>query len=247
MLDPTRVGGPQSILVGLDVPRLEADACFNHLLTLPPVSRVSLNAGRFNILAVAVFPDPQDLGNFVASELKALPKVRSCEVFPVYQTRDQSDDTLGIRTLDALDRLLVSILERDCRVSSAVLARKTGVSLNTVQRRLAALMMGQFMRILTVVDEGIPGWTRHAGFGVRVRHPHAHKIMEELRGFPEVKYLYYTTGRYDILGSVVCPGEQEVYRVVEEKIGGLEDVDCAEVFLPLRTAHNNHWMSQDRT
>jgi DNA-binding Lrp family transcriptional regulator len=78
--------------------------------------------------------------------------------------------------------------------------------------------------------------------GIRVRRPYAGKVMNRLARFPEVKYLYYTCGRYDILGSVICASEDKIYEVVEEKIARLEGVESADVLLPLRTVHTNRWL-----
>jgi Lrp/AsnC family transcriptional regulator for asnA, asnC and gidA len=222
LIDPTIAGAPQSLLVGLDVPRAHLTDIFDHLLGLPAVSRVSENRGRFNVIAVAIFRDSHAMGEFVAGSLKNLEHVRACEVFPVFQTRAERRPAREQRALDTLDRKLVAILEKDCRVSDSVLARQAGVSVNTVQRRLAALMEGGFMRILTTVTEGTPGWVRHAGMGIRVRRPYAGKVMNRLARFPEVKY--YTCGRYDILGSVICASEDKIYEVVEERIARLEGV-----------------------
>lgn len=108
-----------------------------------------------------------------------------------------------MRTLDELDRRLLSALRTDSREPVAALARRLGVSRATVTSRIDRLL-----------DEGTV-----LGFSVRVREDRdpdsvtavclvevegrsTDAVIAELRGLPEVRALHSTNGKWDLVAEL---------------------------------------------
>lgn len=108
-----------------------------------------------------------------------------------------------MRTLDQLDRRLLSALRADGREPVAALARRLGVSRATVTSRIDRLL-----------DDGTV-----LGFSVRVREdrdPDAvtavclvevegrstDEVIAQLRGLPEVRALHSTNGKWDLVAEL---------------------------------------------
>lgn len=105
--------------------------------------------------------------------------------------------------LDAKDQGLLAMLRADARTSVVDLAKRLGVSRATVQNRMRRLE-----------DDGvIIGYTIAMGSAIEVPAVRAHmciraessseaKVIESLRGNPQVTAVHHTTGRWDLIAEI---------------------------------------------
>jgi DNA-binding Lrp family transcriptional regulator len=104
--------------------------------------------------------------------------------------------------MDALDRNLIALLRTDGRAPVAGLAAGLGVSRATVKARLDRLSGDGVIQGFTVVlsDPGAEGM--RAITLIEVEGRAAEAVIRRLRGFPEVRSLYSTNGRWDVVAEL---------------------------------------------
>jgi DNA-binding Lrp family transcriptional regulator len=138
--------------------------------------------------------------------------------------------------LDDLDRRLISLLRANGREPVVSLAERLEVTRATVNNRMQRL-----------VDNGII-----VGFSVRVRDPaeatvvraisllavegrNVNKVIQALRGIPEVAALHTTNGRWDLVAELSCDSLSS-FDAALGVIRGIEGLQTSETSLLLSTA-----------
>jgi DNA-binding Lrp family transcriptional regulator len=106
-------------------------------------------------------------------------------------------------TLDDTDRRLVALLRTDGRLPASSLAAALGVSRGTVQNRIDRLVREGVIQGFTVrlrPDAVAPAV--RAVCMVEVHGRSANAVLKALRGFPEVRALHTTNGRWDVVAEL---------------------------------------------
>lgn len=114
--------------------------------------------------------------------------------------------------MDDKDRHLIAMLRKNARLPIAALAKTLGVSRGTVQNRINRLTSSGTIQGFTVRVEAEMPRVR-AIMMVGVEGERSERIVELLRGFPEVAAVHTTNGRWDM--------------VLELNTASLEDFDMA--------------------
>jgi len=114
--------------------------------------------------------------------------------------------------VDDKDRHLIAMLRKNARLPIAALAKTLGVSRGTVQNRINRLTSSGTIQGFTVRVEAEMPRVR-AIMMVGVEGERSERIVELLRGFPEVAAVHTTNGRWDM--------------VLELNTASLEDFDMA--------------------
>lgn len=138
--------------------------------------------------------------------------------------------------LDDLDRRLISLLRANGREPVSSLADRLGVTRATVTSRMARL-----------VDSGVI-----VGYSVRVRDPaeatvvraisllavegrNVNRVVQALRGIPEIAAVHSTNGRWDLIAELSC----DSLASFDDALGmirRIEGVHTSETCLLLSTA-----------
>lgn len=136
--------------------------------------------------------------------------------------------------VDALDRRIVWFLQQDGRMSNTEIARQLKVTETTVRKRIGALVGAGLVTVVGVPDPAIAGLTLSAIIGIRVHLKAMHQVSEQLRGYPEVRYVGLSTGRYDIIVEAFFTDQEHVLEFVTNRLGGLDGVTAVESSLILK-------------
>ncbi len=105
--------------------------------------------------------------------------------------------------MDATDTRLISLLREDARMSVSALAKALRVSRGTVQNRIDKLVEQNVLLGFTV--RTTPEAAAHrvrAAMMISVDGVHADDVLKTLRGYPEVRALHTTNGRWDIIAEI---------------------------------------------
>lgn len=105
--------------------------------------------------------------------------------------------------MDALDHRLISLLRENARLSVAQLALQLTVSRATVQHRIDRLIERRVLLGFTV--RTTPEAAAHrvrAMMMIAVDGDRSDAILKQLRGYPEVRSLHTTNGRWDIIAEL---------------------------------------------
>ncbi|WP_432513771.1 Lrp/AsnC family transcriptional regulator [Kineococcus sp. SYSU DK001] len=104
--------------------------------------------------------------------------------------------------LDDLDRRLLAALRADAREPAASLARRLGVTRATVTHRIARLQAnGTILGFTTRVREGAEGEVRAISF-IELEGRATDRVIQRLRGLPEVVSLHTTNGGWDLVAEI---------------------------------------------
>lgn len=151
------------------------------------------------------------------------------EIYVILTTAQQG------RGMDDLDRMIISLLSQDARMSLAVLARRLKIARSTVQARLERLE----------TNGAITGYTLRlgdAGHLTRIRatvlltiEPRALPgILMRLKALPQVERIHTTSGRVDLLLQLTTATTTELDEALD-RIGGLDGVRASESLIHLST------------
>lgn len=140
--------------------------------------------------------------------------------------------------LDATDKRLLKLLQRDCRLPNAELAEQAGLSASACWRRVRALQDGGVIRSQVAVLD-----TRAAGFGfcalVMVslsRHDRRNvdDFVAAIQTRPEVLECYATTGDADFHLRVVAADADAYNAFLDDFLIGLAGISRVRTNLVLK-------------
>jgi DNA-binding Lrp family transcriptional regulator len=135
--------------------------------------------------------------------------------------------------MDETDVLLLNSLQQDGRRSVASLARELGMASSSVKERMAKLEeMGVITGYTAVVDPTKIGWTVQAFLLARVEHGEP-EFEQKMRGLPQVRACYMTSGRFDYILQVCARDIAELGRFIRESLEiapGIPRVESVIVF-----------------
>ncbi len=105
--------------------------------------------------------------------------------------------------MDDTDQRLIALLRENARTSVAQLAKQLGVSRGTVQNRIDRLVAQRIVLGFTVrtTPEAEPQRVR-AMMMISVEGDRSDAILAALRGYPQVRALHSTNGRWDIVAEL---------------------------------------------
>ena len=140
--------------------------------------------------------------------------------------------------LDAKDRQLLALLEKDCRLSNADLAEKVGMSTSACWRRIRAFEeTGLIVRYGARLRSEKLGLTFHAIVHVQLtRHDPANlkRFIEAVNAREEIRMCFATTGTADYHMRVRCTDIEAYNRFLEDFLFTLPAVSSAQTNVILR-------------
>lgn len=105
--------------------------------------------------------------------------------------------------MDDIDRRLIAELRGDARLPVATLAARLGVSRATVRARIDRMVADGVIRGFTIrVAAGAEGTAVRAVMMIEVEGKGTEAVLRRLHGFPEVRALHSTNGRWDIVAEL---------------------------------------------
>lgn len=113
-------------------------------------------------------------------------------------------------SLDDLDHRLIALLRTDGRLPVAKLATELGVSRATVSARMERLVKTGAIAGYTVTlrSSGRADAVRAITM-VEIDGKNSEAIIRRLTGFPEIRTLYTTNGRWDVVAEIETPTLRE--------------------------------------
>ncbi|MBA3916947.1 MAG: AsnC family transcriptional regulator [Gemmatimonas sp.] len=136
--------------------------------------------------------------------------------------------------MDDLDHQLIALLRQNARESVASLAKHLRVSRGTVQNRIDKLVASRTLLGFTVRTAPDAGTHRVRAVTMIRTEGDADAVLKSLRGYPEVRALHTTNGRWDIVAELATDTLQEFDEVLRQ-IGKVRGVANTETSLLLST------------
>jgi len=141
--------------------------------------------------------------------------------------------------LDELDLMIVRELERDARLSYLALASKLGASRLTVRRRLDRLVDRGIITIVAIPDHAVLGYETVLVLAINAPPGMVNTLARQFASTKSVKYLWITSGRYDIVAVALLRSPQEYLASFPEEIGDIPGNVRVETLLSVELPQSN--------
>lgn len=135
--------------------------------------------------------------------------------------------------IDRLDLRLVKELRKNGRQSYVDLAKMLGVVEGTVRRRVKKLLDKNVIKIVAVPNPRELGYNFVGIMGLQVRMVDLRELADKLIVKPNVCYLAFVTGRYDLVAIVLTHSPQELSQFIEKELSVIPGILRTETFVNL--------------
>jgi Lrp/AsnC family leucine-responsive transcriptional regulator len=140
--------------------------------------------------------------------------------------------------LDAKDRRILALVQRDAKMAQAEIARRIGLSAASVNERLRKLEnAGYIRRWAAVVDPRAVGAQVAAFVEVFIEHPrHEALFVEKVLSLDEVQECHHITGEFSLLLKVRVRGMDALRDLLLHQLNGMDGVRQTRTIMVLSTA-----------
>lgn len=147
---------------------------------------------------------------------------------------------------DQLNRAIVRLLQEDGRLPFKTIAQKLDVSEGTVRNRVGWMKSSGMLRIVAVADPTAMNYRADAMLGVKVAPSSSPaKVGERLAVHPEVVYILWVSGRFDLLIEIVSESEEDFLEFLSKHCFDQTDIASVEVMTGLAMYKNQFLLKQD--
>lgn len=136
--------------------------------------------------------------------------------------------------IDALDRQIITLLQKNGRMANVDIAREVGVTEATVRKRLERLLSENIIRIVAIPDHAQVGFPVETIILLQVELTKLEEVAQELAKMPAVRSVKLTTGEYDIVFDAVFTTDEELFRFLTEEVATIPGVRKTAVSHVLR-------------
>jgi len=135
--------------------------------------------------------------------------------------------------LDKVNQKLIKELQNNGRQSYTELAKMLGVTEGTIRKRAKDLQKHNIMKIAAILNPYEIGYSFISIMALQVRMADLRQVGEMLAEKPNVYYLAFVAGRYDLLAMVMCRSPEELSNFIKEHISSIPSIIRTETFVNL--------------
>ena len=153
----------------------------------------------------------------------------------------------GIASFDnTLNRQIVKMLQNDGRRPYKDIARALDVSEGTVRNRVQSMKQAGALRIVALVDPTEVRYETDAMIGIKVAPGYSvAQVSQRLGESPDVVYILWVTGRYDLLIEIVTNNRRDFHEFLEKEIHIQPDIALSETMSGLKNFKNQFLLKYD--
>jgi Lrp/AsnC family transcriptional regulator for asnA, asnC and gidA len=256
--DPRLMGLESMAWLMLTVRASRIETTAAALAELPEIDYVAITSGAWQVMAEVACRSSDDLFDLL-QRVRALPGVQSTETFPYFGVlrqqfqwtndgeRPRATPEPGVRgigsapaELDTLDRVLINELQNDGRASFRDIAQRLGASERTISTRFTRLAEDGIVGVLAVGNPHALGFHGLAWLGFSLdEKAEVEPLVRRLATIPQLSYLVSVSGRYDLMGEVVCRDPDHLLATLDRRIGTIRGIKEVDVFYYLRLLYRN--------
>ena len=145
-----------------------------------------------------------------------------------------------------LNRKIIKMLQHDGRRPYKEIATALGVSEGTVRNRVQLMKSVGALRIVALVDPAEVRYQADAIIGVKIASNHSvDQVAKRLGESPDVVYILWVTGRYDLLVEIVTNDLGRFHNFLETEIHLQPDIASSEVMSGLKNYKNQFLLKYD--
>ena len=127
------------------------------------------------------------------------------------------------RSLDQLDKKILSLIAEDARIPFLEVARECKVSGAAIHQRIQKLTnLGILKGSQFIIDPEKIGYETCAYMGLNLKNPeNFDEVVEALKKIPEVVECHFTTGEYDLFIKVYAQKNHHLLNIIHDKLQAL--------------------------
>ena len=135
--------------------------------------------------------------------------------------------------MDNLDLKIISLLQEDGTATNAGIARKVGVSEETVRRRLKRLIQEEYIKVVALPDPAKLGYQSEVLIGIQVAAAKVDEVADTLAEMDEINWVSITTGSYDVFAWATLRTSEALSIFLRSKVGTISGINKMETFINL--------------
>ena len=137
--------------------------------------------------------------------------------------------------MDDIDQLILQRLQEDGRTPFTTIAKEAEVSETTIRGRYRNLVESGVVRTVSIVDPFALGFQAPAIIGVKVEPGTVETVANAISELPEVSYLVFTLGSYDLIFEVFCPDIKHLSNLITQHVHLIPGVRSTETLMIAKT------------
>lgn len=131
---------------------------------------------------------------------------------------------------DDLNRQIVRLLQVDGRMPFKAVAKQLRVSEGTVRNRYMRMRKANVLSVVATADPTSISYRADAMIGIKIASTATPaEVAGRLKNHPEVVYLLWVSGRYDLLAEIVVESEKDFAEFLQAHCYGRSDIASVEV------------------
>jgi Lrp/AsnC family transcriptional regulator for asnA, asnC and gidA len=128
------------------------------------------------------------------------------------------------KNLDHIDNHIITLLQKDGRISNTDIAKKLKISEATVRTRLKRLIEDEYIQIVAVSNPFKLGFEITGDLYIHVDMKKLGSVITELKKIKELWYIVMTTGEQNINAEFVVTTLEELNDLVYNKISKIDGI-----------------------
>jgi Lrp/AsnC family transcriptional regulator for asnA, asnC and gidA len=128
------------------------------------------------------------------------------------------------KNLDHIDNHIITLLQKDGRISNTDIAKKLKISEATVRTRLKRLIEDEYIQIVAVSNPFKLGFEITGDLYIHVDMKKIGSVITELKKIKELWYIVMTTGEQNINAEFVVTTLEELNDLVYNKISKIDGI-----------------------
>jgi Lrp/AsnC family transcriptional regulator for asnA, asnC and gidA len=112
--------------------------------------------------------------------------------------------------IDDLDRGIIKCLSTDGRMSFTEIATQLNVTEKTIRSRYKNLIDHEILQVVGVVNPTAIGVKAGAIIELKVELVSLEKVIEDLKGLREVRFITTTSGKYQLITQIAVPAQDDL-------------------------------------
>ena len=142
----------------------------------------------------------------------------------------------GDEMVDEFDLKLVEQLQQNGKKSYMALGKTLGAVEGTIRKRVKNLLKKNIIKIVALPNLSQLGYNCVSITGFQINMKDLVKAAEDLAKKPNVCYLAFVAGRYDLIGIIVTQSPQDLSAFLKNEISNVPGIQKTESFVNMEIA-----------
>lgn len=133
-------------------------------------------------------------------------------------------DTFKRKDIDHIDAAMITLLQKDGRISNTDMAKSLGVSEATIRSRLKRLIEERIVQIVAVSNPFKLGFEFTGNIYIHVEMKKIDAVLAQLKKLSALWYIILTTGETNINVEFVVKDREELNDLLYNKIANIDGI-----------------------